>query len=132
MATTTLNGAGSQVNTGKESIVIKLALDGIEGGRSLNVTGFGPAVIQAGHVIIQDTVSKDYKPMPLATNDTVYGTLPTDHVYVGVLRSSVLKATPMAGILTNGTANPEATPFSMTTILAAFKTAVPFIAWRAD
>ncbi|WP_138481551.1 hypothetical protein [Dyadobacter bucti] len=132
MATTTLNGASVQINTGKESVVIKLALDGIEGGRSLDVTGFGPAVIYAGHVIIQDTVSKDFKPMPLTTNDTVYGSLPANHVYVGVLRASVLKSLPMAGILTNGTVNPEATPFSMTSILSAFKTAVPTITWRAD
>lgn len=128
-----LNDAGSQILTGKESIVIKQYEDGYDGGRSLDVTGFGPTVILAGHVIIQATTgAKDFKPMPLATNDTVYAALPADHVYAGILVATIPKNRPMAAILTKGTVNPNATPFAMTSILAAFKTAKPLIDWRAD
>ncbi|MDP3561722.1 MAG: hypothetical protein Q8R83_06065 [Legionellaceae bacterium] len=37
----------------------------MRGGRSLNVEGFAPKVINAGHPIIKDTVSKDFKPLPV-------------------------------------------------------------------
>lgn len=66
MATASLNGIDEFISTGgKESIVIKLNLDAIDGGRSLDVTGFGPKVIQAGHVIIKETSSGNFKPMPV-------------------------------------------------------------------
>lgn len=60
---------GESIISGNDSIVIVDNFQSIRGGRSLNVTGFTPAVIQAGHVIIQDTTTKEYKPMP-ATDAT--------------------------------------------------------------
>src|SRR6185503_20386901 len=81
------------VDTGKDSIVIKKHFDGFEGGRSLDVTGFVPKVIQAGHVVIKETSTGVYKPMPtteaapdgVATVDTlVAGTGYTNGTYENV------------------------------------------------
>lgn len=128
-----LNGNGQSVLTGKESIVIKLYTDGLDGGRSLDVTNYPLTTIQAGHVIIRATTgAKDYKPMPLASGNAAYDALPANHEYAGILVATIETKIPMAAILTQGTINPNATPFPMTSILAAFKTAKPLIDWRAD
>lgn len=132
MATANLNNDTVAVDTGNDSIVIVDNFQSIRGGRTLDVTGFGPTVINAGHVIIKETATGEYKPMPLATNDTVYDALPAGHTYAGILIASILTAKPFAGILVRGTVNPAAAPFSMTTILAAVKTALPLIDFRED
>jgi len=132
MATPNLIEAAVPVTTGNDSIVIIDNFQSIRGGRSLLTTGYAPEVIKAGHVIIQETATKEYKPMPLATNDTVYGTLPTGHVYVGILINTILTKKPFAGIMVRGTVNTAATPFAMTSILTAVKAALPLIDFRAD
>ena len=63
---------------------------------------------------------------------TGYASLPAGHSYVGLLRASILTRKPSAAIVTAGQANPSAMPFSMTSILSAFKTAVPLIEFQAD
>lgn len=99
----------------------------------MDVTGFTPAVIKAGHVIIQDDNNpKDFKPMPLNGGATAYAALPANHTYRGVSRANALTAVPMVGIMTQGAVNTNCTPYPMASILAAFKTAVPLIEWRAD
>jgi len=50
---------------GNDSIAIVDVLQSIRGGRSLDTTGFTPTEIRAGHVIIQSTVTRQYKPMPV-------------------------------------------------------------------
>lgn len=225
MAVTQLSNNGYNVDTGKDSVVIVDNFQAIRGGRSLNVVGFAPPVIRAGHVIIKDgSTPAEYKPMPateanvsgvatlgaitagagytngvyenvpvynisgsnkgsgfLATvtvagtvvtvvtktnggNNYVagdvlgvnsvyiggtgtgfsipvatvadvagaYGSLPASHTYAGILIQTVLTAKPMAGILVRGTVNPAAAPYSMTSILAAVKTALPLIDFRED
>lgn len=175
-------------------------LQSIRGGRALDVTGFSPAVINAGHVIIKKDGEDVYKPMPVKgtgaieglgthaagsgyTNNGTYtdvsltggsgsgakstivvlgnavisvtittkgtgykagdilsataniGTggsgfqvevsainsesdsydlLPASHSYAGILVASILTAKPFAGILVQGTVNPNAAPFCMT------------------
>jgi len=64
MATPNLNNPGESIITGNDSIVIVDNFQSIRGGRSLNTTGFAPKVIKAGHVIIMETATKEYKPMP--------------------------------------------------------------------
>lgn len=130
MAETNLSNGGVHVDTGNDSIVIVENFESIRGGRSLNVTGFTEDVIHAGHVIIRDTISGDYKPMPV--DDGAYDSLPANHEYVGVLVATVLKSKPMAGIMVRGTVNPTASPYPVTAIASAFKAAVPLILWRAD
>lgn len=65
MAIANLNNAAEVLDTGKDSIVIVDNFQSIRGGRTLDVTGFTPTIIKAGHVIIQSTSTGQYKPMPV-------------------------------------------------------------------
>lgn len=121
-----------KVAFGIDNVVIRHYTSGIEGGKVLDVTSFTPDKIQAGHVIIYDTVNNKYKPMPLNDAGTAYGSLPSNHVYVGVSVASVLKKEPFVAIMNAGIVNDSATPFAMTSILSAFKTAVPTIIFNHD
>lgn len=127
-----LNNPPEKILTGNESIVIVDNFQSIRGGRALDVTGFTPTVIQAGHVIIKEDATGEYKPMPVNTDGTAYAALPSGHTYAGILIASVLTANPSAGILVRGTVNPAAAPIPMTSILAAVKTALPLIDFRED
>lgn len=132
MATANLNNEGQSIITDKESIVIVDNFASIRGGRTLDVTGFTPTVIQAGHVIIKETATGEYKPMPLNGGATAYAALPASHTYAGILISNILKAKPFAAILVQGTVNPAATPYDFATIAAAVKAALPLIDFRQD
>ncbi len=52
------------VNTSNDSIVIRQDLSDMRGGKTLDVTGFAPTVINAGHMVIRETATGNYKPMP--------------------------------------------------------------------
>lgn len=65
MATPNLNNTEESILTGNDSIVIVDNFQSIRGGRSLDTTDFTPEVIQAGHVIIKETATDEYKPMPV-------------------------------------------------------------------
>lgn len=132
MATANLNNEGQQIITGNDNVVIVDNFQSIRGGRTLDVTGFTPKIIKAGHVIIKETATGEYKPMPVNTGETAYDALPADHTYAGILIASILTAKPFAGILVRGTVNPVAAPFPMTSILSAVKTALPLIDFRED
>jgi hypothetical protein len=125
-----LTNTPEQIITGRDSYVIVENLETIRGGRTLDVTGVAEAIIEAGHVIIQETATGKYKPMPVSAGN--YAALPASHTYAGVLVASIETAKPFASILVRGTVNPSATKYAMTSILAAFKTAQPLILWRAD
>jgi hypothetical protein len=58
--------------------------------------------------------------------------LPDGHTYAGILIASILAKKPFAGVLVQGTVNPAAAPYSMTSILAGVKTALPLIDFRED
>ena len=130
MAYANLNNDGLSIIQANDSTVIVDNFQSIRGGRTLDATGFTPEVIKAGHVIIKETNGDQYRPMPISGD--AYDSLPAGHSYVGVLIASILTAKPFAGIMVRGTVNPSCTPYPMTAILAAFKTAVPLIDWRAD
>lgn len=119
------------IGGGVEDIVIKRGLDYVTGGKALNVetylTNATSTALKAGHIIIKDTVNGDYKPMPLADGGAGYGSLPDNHVYVGVLANSITTSKPAASILTAGTVNVNALPFSISSIASAFASAVPTI-----
>lgn len=127
-----LDNDGFTVDTSKDNVVIVDILDAITGGVSLDVTGFGPKIIKAGHVIIKETATGKYKPMPLTTNDTVYAALPAGHTYEGINIHTMRTDRPFAGVLIRGRVNPAAAPFVMTTILAAVKAALTLIDFRTD
>lgn len=90
MATANLAYPGVEIIDGNDSIVIVDNLETIAGGRTLDVTGFTPEVIKAGHLIIQPTAGGEYKPMPV----TVSGAITT----LGPI-------TPGSGYTNNGTYN---------------------------
>lgn len=222
MAIVSLSNTTTTYDDGLDSIVIVDNLQSIRGGRTLDTTGFTPTVIRAGHVIIQATATKQYKPMPITGANSIgrlgiatpgsaytplgdpgvtyygvaltggtgsgatadisvsgggvtrvvivnkgtgyaagdvlsaaaaniggtgtgftvvvrsvneagaYGSLPANHVYAGILISSVPTAKPFAGIMVRGNFNPVAAPYDFATIAAAFKTALPTITAIAD
>lgn len=127
-----LNNSAVTIDTSKDSVVIVDRFATIRGGRTLDVTGFVPDVISAGHPIIVETSSGTHKPMPLNGGATAYAALPTGHTYAGILDGSILKSKPFAGVLTQGTVNPVAAPYDFATLAAAVKAALPLIDQRAD
>lgn len=112
MATANLTEVGEGYNRGNDSIVIVRHLDSYRGGRTLDVTGYAPDVIKAGHLVIKETATGQLKPMPVNAGNTAYAALPADHTYEGVCMHTVLTKRPLASILTNGTVNPVASPFT--------------------
>lgn len=112
------------IDNSKDSIVIIHNQFCIPGGKALDVTGFAPDVINAGHILIKETATGNYKPMPLNAGATAYAALPADHVYAGVLVATILKKRPSAGVMIEGYVNEVASPFSVATIKAAFLTAL--------
>ncbi len=112
-----------------DNIVIRKFIGGLEGGRTLDCTGF-TGTIRAGHVIIK-LASGNYAPMPI-TASNAYDSLPSGASYAGILYRSVLAESPAASIMTNGEVNPKAVPYSMTSIMSAFKAACPFIEFESD
>lgn len=70
MATVNLNNDPKQIITGNDNIVITQVITTVRGGRSLDVTGFIPTVINAGHIIIKDN-NDEYKPMPVVGTEGV-------------------------------------------------------------
>lgn len=72
MATNTANlqDASTSITTGMESIVIVDNFQSIRGGRTLDTAAFATAnplvlSLMAGHVIINETATGNYKPMPI-------------------------------------------------------------------
>lgn len=94
--------SSEQIDFSNDSIVIVKNLETIAGGRTLDATGFADTVIKAGHIIIEETATKELKPLPV---DDV---LPALHTFKGVLVASVLASKPFASIMVRGTVNESA------------------------
>lgn len=131
MATANLNSDRREIITGNDNVVIVNHFDGIRGGRTLNVEGFKPEVIHAGHLIIK-TQGGDYAPMPVNEDSTAYASLPVGASYAGYLVASIETKKPFAAIMVRGTVNPKAAPFGMTEIMDDVKTALPLIDYQED
>lgn len=71
MATTNLNKDDIQIDFSNDSIVIMKNMETIPGGRTLDVSGFTPTVIKAGHVIIEKDSDGELLPMPLALDEGI-------------------------------------------------------------
>ncbi|MDM8174780.1 hypothetical protein QT327_10495 [Olivibacter sp. 47] len=132
MAVVNLANEPEELYGGNDSIVIVDNFQSIRGGRSLDVTGYTPEVLKAGHVIIKEDATNEYKPMPLNAGGTAYAALPSGHSYAGILIATILTKKPFAGIMVRGTVNPAAAPFPMTSIMTAVKAALPLIDFRED
>lgn len=126
-------GWEKEIVSGLDSVVIRSYVDGIKGGKVLDMTGFAPEVIKTGHVIIKSNTDV-YKPMPLNQDGTAYGDLPANHSYVGICVTTCewQKEGPLVGIMTIGEINDVAAPYDFSTIAAAFKAAVPTINFDHD
>lgn len=112
-----------QIADGKDSIVHIDRGTTLPGGRSLDATGFAPTVIPAGHIIIVETATGIFKPMPVSGNE--YAALPAGHTYYGLLQASVLTAKPLASIRLSGISNSAAMQYKTSATLTAFVAAQP-------
>lgn len=117
---------------GNDPIVIRKYIAGIKGGKVLNVSNFKGEYIRAGHVIIRDTESDTYKPMPLNSAGNAYDSLPGSHEYVGVCGATKSVKEPFVSIMHTGVVNDAASPYPLDTIKAALKTAVPTLVFEHD
>ena len=131
-AQTSYSNTPKSIITESDNIVIVNYIDGIRGGKSLDVSGYNLDVIKAGHVIIRDTSTDTYKPMPLTATDDTYDSLPANHEYVGILAASTPKDRPAVAILTFGVVNHKATPYPYDSIFTALKSALPQVQFLAD
>lgn len=130
-ATANLANELQTIESGMDSVVIRKYGAGIIGGRTLDVSSVATDVIKAGHVIIRSsTDDADYKPMPV--KEDAYDTLPTGYEYAGVLVRSITKKEPLAAIMYAGEVNDKASPYSIDSIKAAMKTALPGLVFMHD
>lgn len=97
-----------QVDTSFDGVVIQHFIEDVPGGRSLDVAGIATTedVIKAGHVIIQETATREYK--ALGVNSGAYVALPGGHTYAGILYVSVLRTDARGSIMVRGTVNEKA------------------------
>jgi hypothetical protein len=116
-------------DAGVDSVTIVNYAEGIPGGRSLDVTGFKPTVIKAGHVVIKDKDTGDFKPMPVNAAGDAYNALPAGHSVEGVVVASVTTDKAMVGIMVRGSVNQVTSPYPVTD---AIKAALPLIRFTQD
>jgi hypothetical protein len=114
-------------DAGIDSVVIQNYIEGLPGGKSLDVTGFTPTVIKAGHLVIKETATGTFKPMPV--DGAAYDALPADHTYEGVVVASVLTTEAMVGVMVRGSVNEAASPYP---VPADAKTALTHIRFTQD
>lgn len=126
-------GFEKEIVTGLDSVIIRNYVNGVKGGKVLDMKGFKPEVLKCGHVVIK---SKDdvYKPLPLNEAGDAYADLPANHTYVGIATTSIewSKEGSLVGILTAGEVNDKALPYDISEIADAFKAAVPTIRFDHD
>ena len=111
----------------KDSIVIQSVLETHVGGVALDVTGFTPEVINAGHVIVKDGTTGDLK--PLAISSGAYAALTSGDSYYGIAMHSVKTSRPITAVLVRGSVLEGALPYAVT---SAIKTALPHIRFISE
>ena len=102
-------GTQMNVDTTNDNIVIAQCFEDIPGGRTLDVTGWTPTTIPAGHPIILDD-DGEYKPIALtdgAIDDTKAAKT------VGILKSTILTEKPFAAIMVRGSVNEGAAVYAI-------------------
>lgn len=130
--TASLNLTAATVDTSWDEIVIVKHIEGIPGGKTLNVTGFAPEYIRAGHLIIEETSTGVLKPMPVT--GSAYAALPASHTYKGVLVATLLTTQPFAAVMVRGSVNQVAFVNSggYSGVPAGALTALPLIRFTKD
>jgi len=122
---------GTKVTYGMnyDPVIIRRYVGGKHGGAVLDVSDYTEEYIKAGQVVIKDA-NGILKPMPITSG--AYGTLPTGCSYYGIVVTTCLASEPLTGILTAGEVNDKCLPYDISTILTAFKAAVPTIVFDHD
>lgn len=144
-----LNTAGFGTGKDLDSLVVRENYTATDGGVTLDMTGYGRDYIRAGHIVIKETATGVYKPMPITGVGaaSVYGALPAGHEYYGhavqsarVLAANATAPTPSGsnvGVTYHAKINhlivdPEAGYFNMATVLTALKAALTHVIYRGD
>ena len=130
-----LNSEMMKIDSSNDSIVIRNYVAGIKGGRTLDMTGFPSNLkcIRAGHVVIRSTTDETlYKPIPVASSGEAYESLPSGYEYAGVVVATNPVDIPFVGIMYAGEVNDTASPYPLTAIKAALKTALPGLVFMHD
>jgi hypothetical protein len=130
--TASLNLTNQEIDTSWDGIVIIDEVEGLPGGKTLDVTGFAPEYILAGHIIIEETATGALKPLPIS--GTAYGALPASHTYKGINKVTILKTQPFAAVMVRGSVNQVAFVNSggYTGVPAGAVTALPLIRFTKD
>lgn len=87
----------------RDAVIVPCALELIPSGVTLDTTGYSRENISAGHLVIRETSSGLYKPMPLSGDGLSYAPLPEGHTYVGVVVATKSAKTPLVGVVVRGT-----------------------------
>ena len=128
MAITSLNRDSYLIDDGNDYKVIVRDLADVPGGRSLDMTGWTPDVIRAGHIIKHNTTTDEYAPLGITgSNSDTYASLEEYEEYAGVLKVSVTKDRPLAAIMTMGEVNAAASPYPVTSTIAAGLPQIKFL-----
>lgn len=115
----------------REGVVLIDNFQSIRGGRVLDVTNWTPKYIPEGHVVLQNTTTKEVVPNPI-DEDGKLVVLPEGYKYLGVVVATITKDSPLAGICVRGTLNDKAANYDMSGVYDAFKTALPLIYLTSD
>ena len=121
-----------EILSGMDSIVIRNYIAGIIGGCTLDMSSFKQGVIKAGHIVIRDTNSGTYKPMPVNSNGKAYESLPGSHEYVGVVVCSKPADEPFVGVMYAGEVNDVASPYPIDGIKNELKNQLPMLVFKHD
>ena len=121
-----------EILSGMDSIVIRNYIAGLIGGCTLDMSSFKQGVIKAGHIVIRDTNSGTYKPMPVNSNGKAYESLPGSHEYVGVVVCSKPADEPFVGVMYAGEVNDVVSPYPIDGIKDELKNQLPMLVFKHD
>ncbi len=130
-----LNQEGMKILSANDSIIIRKYGAGINGGRTLDMSDFPASekCIKAGHVVIRSIEDETlYKPMPVSEDGKSYASLPEGYEYVGVVVATKPVDYPLVGIMYAGEVNDVASPYPVSDIKSALKTALPGLVFMHD
>lgn len=124
------------IDTEIDSIVIRRKIATKTGGATLtvNASAYPDKVIPAGHLVIYNSSTGVYAPMPLTTSGGALAldNLPNNYAYYGIVISTTPVDKPFVGVLINGVVNYKAMKYDITSILSAVKSALPHIQFITD
>ena len=126
--TASLNRDSYLIDDGNDSKVIIRNLAGIPGGVTLDLTGWTPDNVRAGHIIKHNTDTGVYSPLGITGSDNdTYASLEANEEYAGVLVVSVIKSKPFAAVMTMGEVNAAASPYTVTDTIKAGLPTIKFL-----